>query len=740
MNLVKWFRRNNKKVMAVVVIVLMVGFIGGSSISYIFQGHGGRDKAVAFYGKNKINYYDREEARQELEVLMRLGASQVLQAQDLRGIVLSELLFSQDRASAEVLDYARQMIQRNRYRVGDKQLSEIYARTAPTDIYWILLREEARMAGMHVSNEDVGRLLAQVIPQLFNGQTYATVMQGMVNQYGRPESYILATFGKVLAVLQYAETICSVQAVTDAEVRHLASYENETMNAECVQMRAGYFADKSVTPSEAELIAQFDRYKSILPGDANETNPYGFGYKLPDRLQLEYIAVKLADVSSIVPAPAQEEIETFYRDNRSRLFTEQVRTDPNDPNSATVNRTRDFSEVAVDIREQLMRQKITTKAEQILIDVRNVADEKLTPLNAREEKPSVEELKKGAADYQKIAEDFGVKYGVPLYYGRTGLLSAVDLQSDKYLGRLFLTGYGANPVRLGQILFSAEEFGERAVTLMSIPKAPLFRSIGPAHDLSAASSPNLSDQIMTLVRIVEIQPMATAENLDVTYSTRTLRVGDVSTEDDDVFSVRQKVVEDLRKLAAWDATKTKAQEFIAMATKDGWDSAVARYNELYGAQATEDPNDPNVFEVQYLTGLRRISAGQLEVIATQAASNPAAPEYLRRLAIERRFMDRLHALLPADKDTLTEAPLVMEFKPDQSFYCLRSLSIQRLNQQQFQSLRPMLLSRQEHVESQSLAVVHFSPENILKRMDFRFAEQLTPVIDSGPRELPQDPV
>ena len=179
---------------------------------------------------------------------------------------------------------------------------------------------------MGAGKTTVGRLLAQVIPQLFNGQTYATVMQGMVNQYGRPESYILATFGKVLAVLQYAETICSVQAVTDAEVRHLASYENETMNAECVQMKAAYFADKSVTPSEAELTAQFNRYKSVLPGDANEINPYGFGYKLPDRLQLEYIAVKLADVSSIVPTPAQEEIETFYRDNRTRLFTEQVQT------------------------------------------------------------------------------------------------------------------------------------------------------------------------------------------------------------------------------------------------------------------------------------------------------------------------------------------------------------------------------------------------------------------------------
>ena len=740
MNLVKWFRKNNKKVMAVVVIVLMVGFVGGSSIDYFFQGSGGQDRTVAFYGKQKINYYDREEARQELEILQRLGAAQVLQSQDLRGIVLGELLFAQDRASAEVIDFARQTIQRNRYRVGDKQLNAIYSRTASTDIYWILLREEAQAAGIHVSREDVGRLLAQVIPQLFEGQTYGTVMQVMVNQFARPESDILAIFGKVLAVLQYAESICSIHAVTDSEVRHLASYENEAMNAECVQMKASYFMDKNMTPSDAELVGQFNTYKSILAGDANETNPYGFGYKLPDRLQLEYIALKLADVSSVVPAPSQEEMETFYRDNRNLLFSEQVPTDPNDPNAPLMERLKNFSEVALDIRQQLTQRKIMTRAEQILIDARTAADAKLAPISAREQKPTAEELQKEAGDYRAIAQDLGLKHGVPLYYGRTGLLSAVDLQMDKYLGRLFLTGYGASPVRLTQLLFSAEQFGERAVTLMSIPEAQMFRSIGPARDLSAANNPDLSDQIMALVRIVEIQPMAAPENLDVTYSTRALRVGDSTADDGSVYSVKEKVIEDLRKLAAWDATKTRAQEFVAMATKDGWDSAVTEYNKQYGAQAKEDPNDPDVFEVQYLTGLRRISAEQLQVIAIQAAGNPAASEYIRRLGVERRFMDRLYSLIPADKDSVTEVPLVMEFKPDQSYYCLRSLSIQRLNELEFQSLRPMLLSREEHAESQSLSVVHFNPENILKRMAFRYAEEISPVEEGESEELAEDSV
>jgi hypothetical protein len=267
----------------------------------------------------------------------------------------------------------------------------------------------------------------------------------------------------------------------------------------------------------------------------------------------------------------------------------------------------------------------------------------------------------------------------------------------------------------------------------------VFRSIGPVRDLSAG--PNLSDQIMALVRIVAIEPMAPPESLDVTYSTKTLRVGDtVADDDEDVYSVRKKVTEDLRKLAAWETTKTGAQEFVALAGQDGWDEAVAKYNELYGEQAKEDPNDPDVFELQYLTGLQRIPAGQLQAITTQAASNPAAPEYLRRLGIERRFMDRLYSLIPPDKDEATEVPLVMEFKPDQSFYCLRSLSIRRLNQEQFDSIRPMLLSREEHAEAQSLAAVHLNPDNILKRMDFQFAEQIAPAADMESQAPPEDSV
>src|SRR4030042_2532975 len=123
MNLMKWLRKNNRKIMAIVVVVLMIAFIGGSSFSFLMRGSGGIGKAIAYYGpKHKITYRDRITADHELEILTALRADDVLRAQDLRGILLSELVFAHNR-NAAVLDIARQPIQRNRYRISHRHPS-----------------------------------------------------------------------------------------------------------------------------------------------------------------------------------------------------------------------------------------------------------------------------------------------------------------------------------------------------------------------------------------------------------------------------------------------------------------------------------------------------------------------------------------------------------------------------------------------------------------------------------------
>jgi hypothetical protein len=724
MNLVKWFRKNNTKIMAVVVIVLMVGFIGGSSLTYLLRGSGGIHKAVAHYGHNKkITHYDRSIAGQELEILQSLRADEVLRSQDLRGMLLGELLFSQNRSSAAMLDMARQTIQRNRYRISDKQLGAMYrGRTAPSDIYWILLREEAAAAGIHIQTEDVGGLLGRIIPQLFDNESYARVMQTIVSRFNVPEGQILETFGKLLAVLQYAQIVCSMEDVTSAQAKHIASRESETLDAELVRLGASAFADKGQTPPEEAVLAHFNRYKANTPGDVNEGNPFGFGYKLPDRIQFDYVAVKLKDVEAIIKPPTQEETEQYYRQNREQAFSEQLPADPNNPNSPRT-RVKSYAEVADTVMKQLRRQKIMTKAEQILQEVRNVADVDLQPTGPDDQEVTIEQRREKAGSYEKIAQDLAKKHGVAVHSGQTGLLNARNMQSDAHLGRMFLTGYGYNPVPLSQVLFSVKELGENATVLLSMPQAEMYMTIGPARDPMASMTPDLSDHIMLVVRVANARKAAAPESLEVAYSTRTIDLGDASQEKGKSFSVKEEVVKDVRNLAAWDTTRSRAEEFMALAIKEGWDRAVAQFNQVYGEQAKADPNDPNVFQLEQLAGLQRVSKGELQVLAAQVANNPAGRLFLNEARNEGQFVDRLYSLIPADAAAATQMPQIMEFKPNRSCYVLRNLSVQRLSREEYQKMKSMVVLREEYNQIQNLAIVHLNPENILKRMNFKFVKQ-----------------
>ncbi len=724
MNLVKWFRKNNTKVMAVVVVVLMVGFVGGTALTSLLHTSGGMDDAIAHYGakQRKLTPNDRNQARVELEILQALGAGQILRSRDLRGVLLGELLFSQDRA-ADMVTNLWQYIQRNRYRVSEKQLSAMYDRTVPGDMYWILLRDEAETAGFHVRTEDVGQMLGSGIPQLYPGTTYAQVMQQMISRHGVPEKTILATFGKLWAVLQYAEAVCSLETATASEVRHLASRQSEAMTAELVQFKASYFEDKAATPSAAEMAAQFSKHRDAFAGEASEENPYGFGYKLPDRIQVEYIALDFNDVPALIDHPTAEETETYYQQNRDRIYTQKVPSDPNDPNSPEVDEIQPYADVAVAITDQLTRQRVIRKAEQILLEARNQADVDLGARSPDDAELTIADMKGKAGDYKAIATTLGQKHNLSLYYGRTGMLSAADVQADKHLRQLALTGYGNNPTPLIQMLFSVEALGDDAVQLMSVPSVQAYRSIGPARPAMIAAVPDLSGQIMALVRIVAVEPAAAPESLDTEYSTKALVIDDNDDEADGVHSVKEAVIEDLRVLAAWETTKTRAQEFVQMANEGTWDEAVNKFNELYGEQAKSDPNDPNVFEVQNRFGLQRVARGQMELITTQTANVPGIDENLRQFAVEQRFVNRLYSLIPLKGDSAKDLPVVLEFKPDQSFYCLKDLSIRRLDQQRFQTMKSSLLMQQNHIKSQSLSVVHFNPANILKRVDFTFAEQ-----------------
>ena len=61
----------------------------------------------------------------------------------------------------------------------------------------------------------------------------------------------------------------------------------------------------------------------------------------------------------------------------------------------------------------------------------------------------------------------------------------------------------------------------------------------------------------------------------------------------------------------------------------------------------------------------------------------------------------------------------MEFKPDMTYYCIKNLTINRLSKEDYNKIKTMRLFTEDNIQSQNLSVVHFNPENILKRMNFK---------------------
>ncbi|UCC22487.1 MAG: hypothetical protein JSW23_12060 [Planctomycetota bacterium] len=741
MSLVRWFRKNNKKIMAIVVIVIMVGFIGGSYIQQLSRRAGGRHQAVAYFADDRpMTNYDLALARRDLEILKMLSADTMLRsltdplfrARDLHAAVLGELLFADRTTSPAFLSHIKQVINTNQYPITDKQINDIYNRTMGSDVYWFLLKNEVGHTGVKVSNDFSGTQLARNIPRITGGAaTYQQLMHAIVNRHGLAEKDILTTFSELMAVLNYAKIVCGTEDITASQLRHNIKWESERMDLEFVQFDSAVFAESQPEPAQDEVSAHFEKFKKYFPTEVTEQNPYGFGYKLPDRVRLEYIAVRLDDVSAIVTRPTNDEAQEYYQRNAEQLFTEQVPLDPNDPNSMTIDRTKTYAEVAGTILKGLHHRKINSRAEKILQDAKTLTEAALQDLDTDFTALTSEQFEQLAGDYETAADLLSEKYKLKVYAGETGWLGAADMQTDKNLGSLYIAGYGYSPLPLTRIVFALDELGVSELGPFDIQRPMLYQNIGPLVDISGRMAGEISGRIMALVRVIEAQKAAEPDSIDRSFSTDTLVLEQTPDETDrqKVYSVREKVVEDLKKLAAMETTKSRADEFLDLAAKDDWHSAVDKFNELYGREDDQDDNSAQTFRVQNFTNLRRIPPPVLKSLAVQTEGDPAAHVLLNERKRESILRDRIYSLIPPDSNTPETMPVVLELKPNMSYYCLKDVVLKRPYREDYETIKAMRAHKENFVRSQSLAPVHFNPENVLKRMSFRLITR-----DEGPAD------
>ena len=674
----------------------------------------GLENAMWLYGKDKkITINDMRQATTELTVLRGLYVNRFLiSQQDLRLMLLGQLLFPETVPAAALSDELKKMTLQDRYYMSPSRIDDFFAQShGRPELYWIGLKYEASQAGCVVPSARAGEILNLLIPQVTNNQIdAATVVKRVCSANGMTDEQGLAAFADVLSIVVYSRIVSDAENVTESQMENMFARAKVKISAEFVPFKAEDFLDKASEPDNAQITAQFEKYKNYLPGIISADNPYGFGYKQMPRISLDYMIIKLEDVKKLVAKPTEEEVETYYQHNLER-FTEQVPVDANDPNSKTAAKQKSYAEVADAIKEGLYAQKVNSQGTKILNKAVEQAESKFESLDL--EKMSIEEIKSKAGDYTTAAEASSKEFNVKIYTGKTALLSTEEIQSNKDFGTLMMTGQSRMSVRLTRLAFSVKQLGSEASKLSPFdpPSPKMYVSFGPLSDTAG--------NMMAMVRVVDTAGSAVPADIGFSYQRNLPEISEAAKAENKVFVLKDNVIKDCKRLQGLKFAEDAAGNFLETVKKQSWDDALAKING--SSSGKKDKTEPvkKTFAIQTWNEVGRVSQMDIEAIKMRTAGNTSTENIANQAIIYGKLVDVFYSKYENMQAKNEKPPTIIEFEPSLSCYAVKSLSCSSATIDEYQKTRQQLAFQQDYIDSQSVAIEHFMPSNIMKRLNLK---------------------
>ena len=711
-----------------VVIALMIAFVGGSALQQILSRMGGGQQVVGRYGEKsqflwvnktpKITVMDRQAARQDLQILGQLSIKEFLRGwpspinprqPSFKTLLLGQLLFPDSQISPAIAQMLKSSGQSD---LDDETIDSFFDELkGMPDIYWILLRAEAHNAGVYVPLEQAKAYLKSFIPQISqNKYDAATVVNAIMNQSNITEEKIISTFADLLSIMLYTDMVLSSEDVTTDQIRAFAGQANEKINAEYVAFDSSDFLEGQAEPSDAEISAQFEKYKSFTQGTFSENNPFGFGYLLPARVQLEYIAVLTGDIKETIDKPTSQEMESYYQNNLSSFVTNQP-SDPEDPESEKVQTQQTYAQVEQNIRYTLTTRKTNNKADLIMNEAVMLTDPGLS--SEQIESMSADDIKSKAADFADSAKKLSDKFGVRVYSGKTGYLGIEDLAADKYLGRLTIEGANQQQLPLAKALFAIDQLKVTALGRFEGTAPKMWVNIGPMKDQFA--------RLAILVRIVDAKQPEIAPGPDFSFSRETLAFDpdEQQEQEDNIFSVRQLAAEDVKHLKAFGAAQAKAKQFLDSVRETGWDKAIENYNNALAKPEDTEDADSGKIALEQITDRTIPSDADMKNMQKLIDDNPSMAGYLQSNYVSMRLLRQLKNLCTDAKAT----DKILDLKPALSCYAVKSAEAAETTKQDYAKAKSQIAWGLDGSSAESLAVVHYNPANLTARMKFDFVQR-----------------
>ena len=251
----RFIQKNNKKFLAVFAAFLMIVFILPSTMN---QMGGGADPVLAKIGDDvELHASEFQQAEQEWRMLSELRAG------------------PQTRFGGGALPFT--------YRLGWNEMSEfqlmqgappypVGAITQNPRMY-LLLQREAQQMGIGIAEDRVNDIMVNELAgiQPPDKQSIERLRRAIAN-------FLLVQVG--------FERASSVIKVSQPAVRHELARRMQNVTVNVIEIPAASYAEKLPAPTTQQLQAQFDKYKDVDPQVVPKDNPFGFGYRYPNRAKL----------------------------------------------------------------------------------------------------------------------------------------------------------------------------------------------------------------------------------------------------------------------------------------------------------------------------------------------------------------------------------------------------------------------------------------------------------------------
>ncbi len=375
--------------------------------------------------------------------------------------------------------------------------------------HWYLLEREAKAAGL------IGG--AAVVP--FGAEWQ---IQQIAAGSSEQTSFVLQTLAKLDGVRRMIGLYVDRSKFSDRHLKHRAKRSFHAVTAQLVVLEA---TEPDTPPSfgDTELAEQLAKYAENPPGEGD----MGFGYRLPDRVKLEWLVVTAESVRTMIREGGRLG-PVAQRSHWRKLW----RADP-----VTYEKPTGEQEVPEAVSSDLL-EKLTTRT---LQEIARFADqEQLTSsrrgIPRRDGYHVLDDDWRGPS-FQDLARTIQEKFAVALpEYHALGdrWLSADEVAELEGIGAATTEKFGAVPVTLADLVKVAREFG--GAQLMDIQE----RVAGPPL--------TDGDGSLYLFRIIDTDPSRPPRSVD---------------------EVRDQLTADLAKLAHFHQLSMKAEELRRQVIDEG---------------------------------------------------------------------------------------------------------------------------------------------------------------------------